>query len=300
MSGHERAIFYQFAIETGMRANELRNLKVSSFNLSECTVTVLAAYSKHRKEDILPLRPEMAQMLGEYFTGRTPEAKVFGGRYKRLTDKTSKMIAADLADAGISYTDEAGRFRDFHSLRHTTGTWLGANGVHPKVAQAIMRHADINSTMSKYTHVLRGQEREAVAKLPDSNIVDVKTLQATGTNGADVTHETDLACFSADSGAGTRSCMQADAKTDPTGAIKKGDSNTPERIRTPNLRFRRPTLYPIELQAQVLSKEKLRTTKERLTFKGVSIDRVIVLDAAGFGKAKIEKEADSGGKFPAI
>ena len=28
-------------------------------------------------------------------------------------------------------------------------------------------------------------------------------------------------------------------------------SNTPEKIRTPNLRFRRPTLYPVELRAHL-------------------------------------------------
>ena len=32
--------------------------------------------------------------------------------------------------------------------------------------------------------------------------------------------------------------------------IENAASSTPERARTPNLRFRRPTLYPIELQAQ--------------------------------------------------
>jgi len=59
-------------------------------------------------------------------------------------------------DAGIPYVDGAGRYHDFHALRHTTGSWLAANGVHPKVAQAIMRHSDINLTMSRYTHTLKG------------------------------------------------------------------------------------------------------------------------------------------------
>jgi integrase len=105
---------------------------------------------------ILPLRPETAVELQAFFAGKLPTAKAFGGRYKRLTDKTAPMIRADLAEAGIGYTDPAGRFRDFHALRHTTGSWLAANGVHPKVAQAIMRHSDINLTMSRYTHLFRG------------------------------------------------------------------------------------------------------------------------------------------------
>jgi hypothetical protein len=34
----------------------------------------------------------------------------------------------------LCYSDSAGRVADFHSLRHTTGSWLAAAGVHPKVA----------------------------------------------------------------------------------------------------------------------------------------------------------------------
>ena len=115
-----------------------------------------------------------------------------------------------------------------------------------------MRHADINLTMSKYTHVLRGQEHEAVAKLPDLSSPDAQSQRATGTDGQGVTRDFDLAENLAFSGAEVCSSMQSSAETTPTGAIKNGDSNTPERARTPNLRFRRPTLYPIELQAQKL------------------------------------------------
>jgi len=41
------------------------------------------------------------------------------------------------------------------------------NSLNRMVAQSIMRHSDINLTMSIYTHTVRGQESEAVAKLPD-------------------------------------------------------------------------------------------------------------------------------------
>ena len=70
---------------------------------------------------------------------------------------------------------------DFHSLRHTTGGLLADAGVHPKVAQEIMRHSDINLTMNTYTHVLKGRESEAVAALPDLSISNEKTKKATGT-----------------------------------------------------------------------------------------------------------------------
>jgi integrase len=59
MPGRERALLYALALRTGLRANELRSLTAASFNLDAGTVTVAAAYSKHRREDILPLPPEI-------------------------------------------------------------------------------------------------------------------------------------------------------------------------------------------------------------------------------------------------
>ena len=125
MNGRERVLLYKLAAETTMRANELRTLKVSSFNLDACTVTIEAGYSKHRQEDTLPLRPETAEELRAFCAGKMPGAKVLGGRYRKLTEKTAAMIQEDLAatvekdDNGnevhkaIPYTDGAGRYRDF-------------------------------------------------------------------------------------------------------------------------------------------------------------------------------------------
>ena len=54
----------------------------------------------------------------------------------------------------------------FHSLRHTTATLLARAKVHPSIAQKILRHADIATTLAIYTH-LDGIEdmRAAIAKL---------------------------------------------------------------------------------------------------------------------------------------
>ena len=69
-----------------------------------------------------------------------------------MPEKTADMLKMDLKAAGIDYQDEAGRYFDFHALRGELGTLLSASGTHPKVAQSIMRHSDINLTMSLYTH----------------------------------------------------------------------------------------------------------------------------------------------------
>lgn len=141
-----------------MRADELRSLNVLSFDFDNCTVTAESKFTKNSKEAVLPLRSDTAAELKDFFKGKTPGAKAFGGSYKRLTGRTADMPKADLAAAGIPYVDDAGRYADFHALRHSTGSLLAASGVHSKVAQSIMRHSDINLTMSLYTHTLRGQE----------------------------------------------------------------------------------------------------------------------------------------------
>ena len=48
-----------------------------------------------------------------------------------------------------------------------------------------MRHSDINLTMSRYTHTLRGQNAKAIDALPDLSLSSLESQQAkaTGTDG---------------------------------------------------------------------------------------------------------------------
>ena len=155
MSGAARALLYRLAVETGLRRGELASLTRESFDLNgECpTVRVAAAYSKHRREDVLPLRTDTAADLRDFLARKLPDASAFAMPTSR--HKSAAMFKADLEVAGLRYIDAAGRYADFHSLRHTCGSLLAASGVHPKVAQSIMRHSTIDLTMSRYTHVRR-------------------------------------------------------------------------------------------------------------------------------------------------
>jgi len=73
MTGCERALLYRLAIETGLRVGELRSLTVSSFDFDRLMVTVEAAYSKHRRKDQLPLRPDTTAELKSFFVGQDAE-----------------------------------------------------------------------------------------------------------------------------------------------------------------------------------------------------------------------------------
>src|SRR5262249_50698710 len=145
----------------------LRSLTRDSFAVDAelPTVTVEAAYSKHRREDTLPLRPALVADLRPFLACKMPSVALF----KIPTDrkKAARMFQADLAAAGIAYRDGSGRVADFHALRHTFITNLANGGVHPKTAQTLARHCTISLTMDRYSHTLREQEAEALAALPD-------------------------------------------------------------------------------------------------------------------------------------
>jgi hypothetical protein len=69
---------------------------------------------------------------------------------------------------------------DFHSLRHTTGSWLALQGVHPNIIKTVMRHSTL--TMDTYGHLLPDQHAEAVSGMVNMLAVDLPEA-ATGTAG---------------------------------------------------------------------------------------------------------------------
>ena len=167
MTGKERVKLYLLAQNTGLRANEIATLTWQSFKLDspKPTVTVLAAFSKHRRDDILPLRPDLAEQFKQWKAERKGLSadKVFTNFNER---KGADMLKMDLEVAGIPYKDDAGRYADFHALRHTFVTNLYKSGVSPKVIQSLARHSTFGLTMDTYTHIGLYDERAALDKLP--------------------------------------------------------------------------------------------------------------------------------------
>jgi integrase len=110
------------AAGTGFRANELRSLTPESFDLDADppTITVQAAYSKRRRDDVQPIRSDLADALRPWLATKAPGEPVF----HPLTKEAADPLKHDLQAAGVPYRDASGRVADFHALRHTYITAL--------------------------------------------------------------------------------------------------------------------------------------------------------------------------------
>ena len=194
MLGSDRAMLYLLAAWTGFRKGELGSLTPRSFNLkmNNPTVTIQAAYSKHRREDVQILHPDIVEKFTEWLEIRQPKSedeilfpisKVTCG----VDRQTSDMMVFDLASARnfwiaeaendeekkereasdfLKYKNSAGKFADFHALRHTFITNLGLANVSPKTAQTLARHSDIQLTMNIYSHINPEEQAKAINSLP--------------------------------------------------------------------------------------------------------------------------------------
>lgn len=159
----ERQLIYLMAVTTGLRKSELTRLEWRDIVLDgpRPRLNLRAETTKSRRADTLPLRPDVAAELSAHRASSADErSRVFSHAPQTKTFQT------DRERAGIPRLDEAGRHVDFHCLRYTFGTMLAKNGVHPRVAMKLMRHADVNLTMKLYTDPTLLDPDGAVGRLP--------------------------------------------------------------------------------------------------------------------------------------
>lgn len=189
MAGKDRAMLYAVAAYTGLRASELASLTIDSFDLEDepQTVTVQAAYSKHRRQDVLPLHRSLVDLLQPWLAEKPSGKPVWPGTWAK-SKHAGKMLQHDLKAAGIPYVDANGLYADFHALRHTFITNMVKSGVNPKTAQSLARHSTIDLTMNVYTSLTVNDQASALASLPavpdlDAPVSTAGALRATGTDG---------------------------------------------------------------------------------------------------------------------
>jgi integrase len=166
VQGRNNALLYRTAFYTGLRADELRSLWAGDLTLDGEHPRLLLPKerTKNKKDALCPLPRRLAADLGAWVADRGigPAEPVF-----RVPRDTAKLLRADLAAAGIEYRDARGRVADFHSLRMSLSTHLGAGGVGPTTRQGLMRHSDVRLSLQTYHDEAMDDARAAVEGLPE-------------------------------------------------------------------------------------------------------------------------------------
>jgi integrase len=203
MNPLDRVALYALAIQTGLRSAELGSLKKSDLFIAggKPYVRCRAENTKNKQEARQYIQPDLAAELRRIVKTKTPTAGVFA---LPRDWEMAMMLRSDLADARKAWLDELkqdpearakraegdflavsnheGEVLDFHSLRHTCGSWLALQGVHANVIKTVMRHSSITLTMDTYGHLLPDQHADAIGGMAKM-ISEEKSLAGTGTAG---------------------------------------------------------------------------------------------------------------------
>ena len=209
LSGIERFRLYATALGTGLRASELASLTPASFDFDDDPpiVRIGAANEKARRGDVIPLPPDLVNLLRPWLKTMSRGKRLWPGKWA-AHKYASKFIQHDLKAARAAWLDKAtdaaeresrdksdfldyrnhdNQQADFHSLRHTYLSRLGRSGASPKVMQMLARHSTVELTLGRYTHAGLFDLSSAVNALPPLPIKDAPqtepaVLRATGTD----------------------------------------------------------------------------------------------------------------------
>lgn len=155
------AMFSMFLL-TGLRKNELLNLKLNDVDLENLSLFV--RQGKGNKDRILPISYTLAQSLEKYLTQRKkqrktcPEFFTSSNRNRGYSENGLKLLVNQLRKASNIYFT-------VHTLRHTFATLMIEGGCDIFSLSKMMGHSDIKTT-TIYLSASAEHLREQVIKHP--------------------------------------------------------------------------------------------------------------------------------------
>ena len=160
----------KFALNTGMRKEEILSLKWRCIDFEENKITLLD--TKNGSKRFVPINSDTMEILKEARKNKICDYvfanPITQNRYSDL--KGSFRAVCKLA--GIKYLR-------FHDLRHTAATRMANNSVNIIVVQNILGHKDIKTTM-RYAHPITEQNLKAVETLSNYAEKNRKVLKLSG------------------------------------------------------------------------------------------------------------------------
>lgn len=156
------------ALGTGMRRNEIANLRSHKVHIEQRLIMIPAAYAKSGQDETVCIPDQLISLLQNILCSKSPTDLVFpstrtGGPLKSISPRFKKVIDATGLNRGID--DPRDRIV-FHTLRHTYISWLVMEGTDIRTVQGMARHRSIDMTM-RYAHLAPSNLSQAANRLPE-------------------------------------------------------------------------------------------------------------------------------------
>ncbi len=151
----------ELAYATGMRAEELANLKTADVNVR---VGYLRCIGKGSRERVIPMGEKAAQALDEYAHKGRPDPQNCPPEFF-LSRQNLPLSRIDIFRIVKKHARKAGLAGQLspHTLRHSFATHLLAGGADLRSVQEMLGHVDVTTTQI-YTHVDISRLKEAHKK----------------------------------------------------------------------------------------------------------------------------------------
>lgn len=186
LRGDRLEALYAVALSVGLRQGEVLGLRWEDVDLERGRIAVkrqlqvidgvqtLTEPKSKTSRRTIPLPPSVMDLLRQHRKQQLEERMLAGGRWQAQWDLVfTTPIGTPLDDSNLRKQFKAALVRAglpvmrFHDMRHSAASMLAARGVHPSVAQRILGHANVNTTLAVYTHVDDPSMREATDLMGD-------------------------------------------------------------------------------------------------------------------------------------
>jgi integrase len=161
-----RRLVYQVALYSGLRAKELRSLKVRDLNQDSVGLNLDARWTKNRKQGIQPIPRWLMDKLKEESKGKAPDEPLLFVPLQPIAS-----LNVDLKAAGIPKWTAEGKV-DFHSFRVIYITRVIEAGATVKEAQTLARHSTADLTMNTYAKTSPTRLKDLAEKLSQNMLAN--------------------------------------------------------------------------------------------------------------------------------